>query len=105
MLLMARDISISKLFAKNANNNPKSQYLEDFVHLLNIKTNYISQIDSIGIQEFTRRLKPKCIQNIDLVFFKGFSQQEVAKTLAIPLETVKSHHRSCLINLRNYLNI
>ena len=105
MLTMARDISISKLIDKNVNNNPKNLYLDDFVHLLNIKTNYVSKVDSIGIQEFTRRLKPKCIQIIDLIFFKGYSQQEVAKELAIPLETVQTHNRRCMINLRNYLKI
>ena len=105
MLTMARDISISKLIDKNVNNNPKNLYLDDFVHLLNIKTNYVSKVDSIGIQEFTRRLKPKCIQIIDIIFFKGYSQQEVAKELAIPLETVQTHNRSCMINLRNYLKI
>lgn len=105
MLTMARDISISKLIAKNANNNPRNLYLEDFVHLLNIKTNYVSKVDAIGVQEFTRRLKPKCIQIIDLIFFKAYSQKEIASTLAIPIEMVLTHNRSCMINLRNYLKI
>ena len=105
MLAIARDISINKLIVKNANNNPKNLYLDDFVHLLNIKTNYTSKADSIGVQEFTRRLKPKCIQIIDLIFFKAYNQQEVANTLGIPLETVKIQYRSCMINLRNYIKL
>lgn len=105
MLTMARDISIRKLIDKNVNNNPKNLYLDDFVHLLNIKNNYVSKVDAIGIQEFTRRLKPKCIQIIDLIFFKGYSQKEVANALSIPTELVKNHNRSCMNDLRNYLKI
>jgi RNA polymerase sigma-70 factor (ECF subfamily) len=42
-------------------------------------------VDTIGINEFVKRLKPKCIQIIDL-FFKGYTQQEASEELEIPLE-------------------
>jgi RNA polymerase sigma-70 factor (ECF subfamily) len=45
-------------------------------------------VDTIGINEFVKKLKPKCIQIIDLLFFKGYTQQE-ASELEIPLGTVK----------------
>jgi RNA polymerase sigma-70 factor (ECF subfamily) len=32
------------------------------------------------------KLKPKCIQIIDLLFFKGYTQQEASEELEIPLE-------------------
>jgi RNA polymerase sigma-70 factor (ECF subfamily) len=46
-------------------------------------------VDTIGINEFVKKLKPKCIQIIDLLFFKGYTQQEASEELEIPLGTVK----------------
>jgi RNA polymerase sigma-70 factor (ECF subfamily) len=57
-----------------------------------------------GIQEFVKRLKPKCIQIIDLLFFKGYTQQ-ASEELEIPLGTVKTHNRNCINDLRNYLKV
>jgi RNA polymerase sigma-70 factor (ECF subfamily) len=62
-------------------------------------------IDSIGIQEFVKKLKPKCIQIINLLFFKGYTQQEVADELEIPLGTVKTQNRNCINDLRNFLQV
>jgi hypothetical protein len=36
-------------------------------------------VDTIGINEFVKKLKPKCIQIIDLLFFKGYTQQEASR--------------------------
>ncbi|MPT35813.1 MAG: RNA polymerase subunit sigma-70, partial [Flavobacterium sp.] len=60
---------------------------------------------TIGIQEFVKKLKPKCIQLIDLLFFKGYTQQEVSETLEIPLGTVKTQNRNCINELRNLLRV
>jgi RNA polymerase sigma-70 factor (ECF subfamily) len=40
-------------------------------------------VDTIGINEFVKKLKPKCIQIIDLLFFKGYTQQEASEELEI----------------------
>jgi RNA polymerase sigma-70 factor (ECF subfamily) len=64
-----------------------------------------NRIDSIGIQEFVKKLKPKCIQLLDLLFFKGFTQQEASEELEIPLGTVKTQNRNCINDLRTYLQV
>jgi RNA polymerase sigma-70 factor (ECF subfamily) len=51
------------------------------------------------------KLKPKCIQIIDLLFFKGYTQQEASEELEIPLGTVKTHNRNCINDLRTYLKV
>ncbi len=42
----------------------------------------------------------KYMQIIDLLYFQGYTQQEAAEELAIPLGTVKSRNRNCLNMLR-----
>jgi len=61
---------------------------------------YKPSIDYIGIKEIVNRLKPeyKCI--IDLMYFAGFSQSEIAKELELPLGTVKTRSRAAIRELR-----
>jgi RNA polymerase sigma-70 factor (ECF subfamily) len=105
ILNIARNTSIDKLRSKNFNNSQKNLSSDNFVHLFDDSNKLVSKIDSIGIQEFVKKLKPKCIQIIDLLFFKGYTQQEASDELEIPLGTVKTHNRNCINDLRNYLNV
>ena len=54
---------------------------------------------------FVKKLKPKCIQIINLLFFKGYTQQEASDELEIPLGTVKTQNRNCINDLRNFLQV
>ncbi len=60
--------------------------------------------DTIGIQEMVQKLKPEWKELIDLVYFKGYTQQEVSETLDIPLGTVKTRLRSAINALRESFN-
>lgn len=105
MLNIARNTSIDKLRSKNFNNSQKNLSTDNFVNLLEDSNKLTNKVDGIGMQEFIKRLKPKCIQIIDLLFFKGYTQQEAAEELEIPLGTVKTHNRNCINDLRNYLKV
>ncbi|RXR32522.1 sigma-70 family RNA polymerase sigma factor [Flavobacterium piscinae] len=102
---IARNSSIDRLRSKGFNNSQKNLSAENFVHLLDDNTRLNNKIDSIGIQEFVKKLKPKCIKIIDLLFFKGFTQQEASDELEIPLGTVKTQNRNCINELRNLLQV
>jgi RNA polymerase sigma-70 factor (ECF subfamily) len=88
ILNIARNTSIDKLRSKNFNNSQKNLSSDNFVHLLD-DNKLVDKVDTIGINEFVKKLKPKCIQIIDLLFFKGYTQQEASEELEIPLGTVK----------------
>jgi RNA polymerase sigma-70 factor (ECF subfamily) len=60
-------------------------------------------VDTIEFR-IVKRLKPKCIEIIDLLFFKA-TPAEASDELEIPLGTVKTHNRNCINDLRNYLKV
>ena len=105
MLNIARNTAIDKLRSKNFNNSKKNLSSDNFVHLLDESNKLTNKIDSIGILEFVQKLKPKCIAIIDLLFFKGYTQQEAADELEIPLGTVKTQNRNCINDLRTFLKV
>jgi RNA polymerase sigma-70 factor (ECF subfamily) len=105
MLNITRNAAIDKLRSKGFNNSRKNLSSDDFVHLLDDSNKLKNRIDSIGLREFVNKLKPKCIQLIDLLFFKGFTQQEASEELKMPLGTVKTQNRNCINDLRNFLKV
>ena len=104
MLNVARNTAIDKLRSKNFNNNNKNLSADNFVHLLDDNSKTTNKIDAIGIKEFIMKLKPKCIELIDLLFFKGYTQQEASEELEIPLGTVKTNNRNCMNELRKMIH-
>lgn len=105
MLNIARNTAIDKLRSKNFNNSKKNLFSDNFVHLLDESNKSVFKIEAIGIQEFIKKLKPKCIALIDLLFFKGYTQQEASEELEIPLGTVKTQNRNCINDLRIFLKV
>ncbi|AWI27292.1 RNA polymerase sigma factor [Flavobacterium pallidum] len=105
ILNIARNTTIDKLRSKGFNNSRKNLSADNFVHLLDDSNKLTNRIDTIGIREFVKKLKPKCIQIIDLLFFKGYTQQEASEELEIPLGTVKTQNRNCMNDLRNFLQV
>jgi RNA polymerase sigma-70 factor (ECF subfamily) len=103
ILNIARNASIDRLRSKGHNNSKKNLSADNFVHILDFNTSATNKIDAIGIREFINKLKPKCIRLIDLLFFKGYTQQEASDELEIPLGTVKTQNRNCIGELRNIL--
>ena len=105
ILNIARNTSIDKLRSKSFNNSQKNLSSDNFVHLLDDSNKLTNKIDTIGIEDFVKKLKPKCIQIIDLLFFKGYTQQEASDELEIPLGTVNTQNRNCINDLRNFLKV
>lgn len=105
MLNITRNTAIDKLRSKGFNNSKKNLSSDNFVHLLDDSNKLTNKIDSIGLRDFVNKLKPKCVKLIDLLFFKGYTQQEASEELAIPLGTVKTQNRMCINDLRNFLKV
>lgn len=104
MLNIARNTTIDKLRSKNYKKSAQNLSTDNFVNLLDDNSKETSKIDAIGIKALLRRLKPKCIELFELLFFQGYTQQEASEELNIPLGTVKTNNRNCMNDLRTFVN-
>lgn len=105
MLNITRNTTIDKMRSKGYNKSLKNQEIDNFVGIIDNESKFINKIDIIGVSEFIKKLKPKCIQIIDLLFFKGYTQAETSEELEMPLGTVKTLNRTCINDLRTYLQV
>lgn len=58
----------------------------------------------MDLQKFTQKLEAKHRQVIEMVYFKGYTHEEVAQILNIPVGTVKTRSRTGLKLLRELYN-
>ncbi len=101
ILNIARNASIDKIRSKDFKNKQLNLKSDNFVDILEAKSNFNSKIDAIGLQKYIDILEPVCKKLIDLLFFKGFTQKETAEKLDMPLGTVKTRNRVCIDKLRS----
>jgi len=102
MLNVARNASIDKVRSRSYQDSMKNQPLPQNVH--NISSQSVKQnIDDIGLKKVLSKLKNEHRVLIDLSYFQGFTHEEIAKALDMPLGTVKTRIRTALIHLRALL--
>lgn len=101
MLNIARNAAIDEVRSKSHKNSKQNLSSDFFVDILEDKIDLNNQIDTIGLKTLLLNLKEKCVQIIELLYFKGYTQKEVAEELAIPVGTVKTRNRSCISQIRS----
>lgn len=100
ILNIARNASIDHLRSKNYKDLQKNVENETFVDLIESRQTFADQTEAIRIQKYIKLLEPLCRNIIELLFFKGYTQQESAKALEMPLGTLKTRNRMCIKKLR-----
>jgi RNA polymerase sigma factor (sigma-70 family) len=103
MLNIARNSSIDYSRSKQSKLENKIQDLDNSVYEVNQQRATSMNTDTIGIKEEVTKLKDDYRILIDLIYFKGYTQEETAKELNIPLGTVKTRVRAAIIQLRQTL--
>lgn len=103
MLNIARNTAIDKLRANKKNN--KNQSLENNVITINKKIYDTQKTDGIGLYEVLNTLLPEQKILIEMAYYQGYTQEEIAQALNIPLGTVKTRMRAAMLDLRNKLNV
>ncbi len=102
MLNVCRNIAIDKTRSRQFKNNQQNQSITNSVTELGGKATI--QPDLIGLKQLAEHLKPEYQQIIDLIYFKGYTQNDVAETLDMPLGTVKTRCRAAMLELRKFFN-
>lgn len=98
MMNIARNSSIDQL--------RKDKYslddIEDHVQEVDRLTQHQPNTNTIDLRDMMQKLRPERQVLLDLVYLQGYTQEEAAAKLDLPLGTVKSRIRSALQDLKNY---
>lgn len=105
MLNIARNAAIEKVRSKSHKNSKQNLSAVFFVNILEDKNDLHTQVDTIGIKNLLSNLKEKCVQIIDVLYFKGYTQKEAAEELEIPIGTLNTRNRSCISQIRGNIAI
>jgi RNA polymerase sigma factor (sigma-70 family) len=100
MLNITRNATIDFLRSKANKNARQNQSLTDNVITNNIKTKEDLHIDAIGIGKFVGELKEELRIVLTQSYYLGYTHEEIAENLQIPVGTVKTRIRASIIELR-----
>jgi RNA polymerase sigma-70 factor (ECF subfamily) len=98
-----RNTSIDYLRSRQNKMDERIQRNENTVHEMNRSSNVEQNIDRIGIKKIVDTLKDDQRILIDLAYFEGYTQEEMAEKLNIPLGTIKTRMRAALSVLRKLI--
>lgn len=102
MLNICRNAAIDKLRSKGEIMKGKIQAGDDVVNNFESTNTRKTeqQTDTIGLKSMVAGLRPEYYSIVDLAYYKGFTLDEISKTLNVPLGTVKTRMRAAMQQLR-----
>ena len=103
ILNIARNTAIDKLRSKAYKNSKQNLSADFFVNSIETNENLNDAMNAIGIKKYVEKLTQKCIEVIDLLYFKGFTHKEESETLSMPIGSIKTKNRNCIQELRNMI--
>src|SRR5690606_15875723 len=102
MLNVARNTAIDKLRSKEFKKERMTVTLDNNASKSTYETDY-TRVDHLGLNNVLNKLKEDQQQLLDLAYFKGYTQEEIAQTMGMPIGSVKTKIRNTLIYLREIL--
>lgn len=105
MLNISRNMAIDKLRSREIKKAQKTDDIADNVYHIEHDHLVHLEVDGIGVKELLVKLREEERLVVELIYFKGYTQVEVAEKEGIPLGTVKTRLRMALINLRKELGV
>ena len=102
MLNIARNAAIDKIRSKGYRDNQRNQAIVETENSgMNMSSN--PTVSDVGLKKVLTTLNAESRKLIDLSYFQGFTHEEIAKMLGIPLGTVKTRIRTAIIQLRSMI--
>jgi RNA polymerase sigma factor (sigma-70 family) len=104
MLNIARNAAIDKIRSRPYQDSRKNQPLTENVNIGGLESHVVNpNVNDVGLKKIVNRLREEQRMLIDLSYFQGFTHEEIAKIMSIPLGTVKTRIRSALMQLRTMI--
>lgn len=100
MLNIARNAAIDLKRSASQNAQHKIRLTDNIVSEIDYEHQHPASYDHIGLKSEVDKLKTDHRQLIDLVYYNGYTQEEISKTLKMPLGTVKTKVRQAIQILR-----
>lgn len=101
VLNIARNAAIDEIRSKSYKNEKKNLSADYFVGILEEPNDDAERIDTKRLKKLIHNLKDKCVQLIELLYFRGYTQKQASEELNIPIGTIKTRNRSCISQLRD----
>lgn len=101
MMNIARNAAIDEVRSKSFTNNRKNQPLPENNEIAGAYAG--PAVQDSGLKQVLGKLKEEWRVLVDMAYFQGYTHEEIAKTLDLPLGTVKTRIRAALIHLRTLL--
>lgn len=102
MLNIARNTAIDLVRTAQYRVSEKIQGLDSTVYRLGTDDERV-RLEHLGMDAVLSLLKPEHQEVIDMAYYQGWSQQEIAERTGLPLGTVKSRTRAALLSLKEAL--
>jgi RNA polymerase sigma factor (sigma-70 family) len=102
MLNIARNQAIDRTRSKEVSREKKTGGIENYVNSTR-DISVESAVDAIGLKEVLKRLPDDQQFVVEYLYFRGYSQSEVAEEFNIPLGTVKTRLRLAMQQLRSIM--
>jgi len=100
LINVARNSAIDSLRVKGHKIKSQIQSLDNSVNNINKQHSITIYPDHIGLKTLVSKMKPEYRQLIDKLYFEGYTQEEAAEELNIPIGTVKTRIRAAIGQLR-----
>ncbi len=97
---LTRNTTINTTRSKTFKSQQKNEPITDFVSSLDSTNNTQQNINLIGLRKQVHLLREDYKNVLELSYYNGYTQEEIAQALDIPLGTVKTRLRNALIELR-----
>ena len=102
MLNIARNAAIDKVRSKGYKDNQRTQPIAEGENAgMSVSSN--PMVNDVGLKKVLTTLNEEYRKLIDLSYFQGFTHEEIAKMLGIPLGTVKTRIRTAISQLRTMI--
>ena len=99
---VAQHAALDKLRSKEHKDSQRNFPIADLLPTIDTVKKVEFSTDGIGVQSLVGQLKPIHRQVVDLFYFQGYSQAEIAQELNIPVGSTKTHLRKAIFALRTF---